>query len=301
MLHLSGMRCRKDAFSVHPDLTTSLAVHNAWLTLELPVEGLHGLHTHIHAELMLGSPAISLWEMRMLWETFPHTSDIVRAMGLNFVQACVDMVYRPRESLEMQAWFQSTPELFLFFKELQATMPIDRDNEEAFVPVGEEKEKIIGTVYQTIGKKAGKAIKTAVAAQANKQVEIMEKGMTRKVSPQERHAREQDDFEALRTRLRRTRSDDSLRSVDTIIWDPQTSEEDEAADMQAVSDDMDDSDNYVGGSFSDALVRSLETIRLRRETRLAKNKSWVQLPEEELTSANMEQHVAKALPAFITE
>ncbi|KAF1363930.1 hypothetical protein EJ07DRAFT_51404, partial [Lizonia empirigonia] len=123
MLHLGGVRSVRETFSVQPDLTTSLAIHDAWFTLELPVEGLRSLHTHIHAQLMLGSSAISLWDMRILWEAFPHDSDIIRAMGLNFVQAHVDSEYRPHESLEIQTWFRSSPELYTFFLSLQPAIP----------------------------------------------------------------------------------------------------------------------------------------------------------------------------------
>lgn len=301
MLHLGGDRSAKETFSVQPDLTTSLAIHDAWLKLELPVEGIRNLHTHIHAQLLLGSSAISLWDMRILWEAFPHNSDIVRAMGLNFVQAHMDSEYHPHESLEIQTWFRSSPELYMFFLSLQTTMPEHRMEEDVTMPSAAEKDQSVGVGYQTVGKKAGKAIKAAVAAQADRQVGIMEKETTRKVTPQERHAREHSDFEALKMRLRRTRSDESLRSVDTAIWNPQAPEEDRRADVESVGEYVDDSNNYVGGSISDALARSLETIRLRREVRLAKNKSLVQPPREELTSAGVVQHSAEVLPALITE
>lgn len=125
MLHLGCVRSNTLAFSALPDLEASVAIHNAWLTLELPIEGLRNLHTHIQAQLMLGAPPASLWDMRILWNTFPQASDIVQAMGSNFVQTCTDTGYRPQESLDIQAWIQSTPELFLFFKKLKIAMPKD--------------------------------------------------------------------------------------------------------------------------------------------------------------------------------
>ena len=291
MLHLGGAISHRETFSVHPNLATSLAIHNAWLALELPVEGLRVLHTHIQAQLMLGSLVIRRWDMRMLWDTFPHDSEIVRAMGLNFLRAHVNMDYKPQESFEIHAWFKSTPELYAFFKSLREAVPARQKDREVTVPAMEEKEKIIGTGRQTIGRKAGKKIKAAVTAQAAGQVGIMERGTTRKVSPQERKEREASDFEALKTRLRRTRSDDSLRSVDTAIWDPQTPEEDEWEEEGPVTTDMNDSSNYSNGDISTALARSLETIRVRRESRVAKNNYPLQRTADSLILVNPELRV----------
>ena len=299
MLHLSGCKAPRDAFSVHPDLATSLAIHNAWLTLELPLEGLRGLHTHIHAQLMLSSPPVCLWDMCMLWGAFPHDSEIVKAMGLNFIEAYVNMEYMVQESREILAWLQSTPELRGFFKSLQDAVPVYKMSALEVIPAVEEKEKAIGTGYKTIGKKAGKAIKAAVIKEAAAQVGIMERGVTRKVSPRERQEREASDFEALRARLRRTRSDDSLRSVDTAIWDPQTLEgngEKKGEDGSLVNNDMNDRSNYSGGTFSAALAKTLESIRLRREARKPKNKPSSPLPAEVRRTANLGRHSVENQP-----
>ncbi|KAF2633431.1 hypothetical protein BU25DRAFT_405325 [Macroventuria anomochaeta] len=300
MLHLGGRKVGRDMFGVHPDLATSLAIHNAWLALELPIEGLRGLHMHIHAQLMLSSPPVSLWDMRMLWDTFPHTSEIVRAMGLNFIEGYVNVEYKVNESLEIVEWFQSTPELYAFFKSLQDAVPEAKEKkvETVTVPAAEENEKAFGTGYKTVGRKAGKAIKAALAKEAAGQVGIMERAATWKVSPQERQEREASDFEAMRMRLRRTRSDDSLRSVDTAIWDPQTPEQEIEEEDVLVSDDLNDPSNYSGGFFSVALARTLESIRIRREARNPKSKASAQPPTEGLASANLMRHSVENQPVF---
>lgn len=143
------------------------------------------------------------------------------------------------------------------------------------VPVAEVKERITG--YTTVGRRSGKAVKAVIAREDTtgvRDVRVMQRGATRKVSLQERQNRETSDFEALRRRLRRTRSDDSLRSVDTAIWNPQAPNDededaDESEDETKVNDDMEDKSNYSGGNISTALAQTLESIRVRREARNA--------------------------------
>ncbi|KAF3034787.1 hypothetical protein E8E12_003306 [Didymella heteroderae] len=272
MFHLSGCRVTKETFGVHPDLVTSIAIHNAWLALELPIEGIRGLHTHIYSQLIYTEPPVSIWAMTLLWDAFPAGSEIIKAMGLNFIRGHMNMEYSASQSLEIIAWFQSTPERYALFNSLRYAMPeVPEPEIETVTIAAEEAKKISG--YKTIGKKIGKAIKKMVLGESTTEVRdvgIMERGGTRKVSPQEKQEREAGDFEALKTRLRRTRSDDSLRSVETAIWNPQTTEDKE--EEVTVNDDMDDRSNYPGGNISTDLARTLETIRLRREARNAKHK-----------------------------
>ncbi|KAF1926732.1 uncharacterized protein M421DRAFT_30603, partial [Didymella exigua CBS 183.55] len=122
MLHLSG-RLPKEMFSLHPDLATSIAIHNAWFALELPCEGLRGLHTHIYSQLIYTEPPVSIWRMGMLWDAFPADSEIIKAMGLNFIRGHVNMEYSASQSLEIIAWFQSTPERYALFNSLRYAMP----------------------------------------------------------------------------------------------------------------------------------------------------------------------------------
>lgn len=306
MLQLSGRAVRREMFSVHPNLATSLAIRNAWLALGLHVEGLRNLHTHIHAQLMLGSQPVYLWDMRMLWSAFPSSSQIVKAMGLNYIQAQGKAEYSIKDSLEIVSWFQSTPELYAFFKSLRDATPESKEEgrELGSMLVVLEKENFVNLGSKTIGKKSGRGIKAALAAQAGGQVAIMERDATRKVSPTERQERETRDFEAMRTRLRRTRSDDSLRSVDTAIWDPQTPDEEGQEEEQGESSESNDTDapySYFNGSLSAALARTLETIRTRREARLVRNKRSTQPPEEDIAMLDREQHSAETKPVCKTE
>ena len=295
MLHLSGTYLPKEAFSVRPNLMSSLAIHNAWLALDLPFEGLRNLHTHIHAQLMLSSPPVSLWGMRMLWDSFPHDSQIVRAMGLNFVEGHVNLEYKVNEFMEILAWLQSTPELYAFFKILQNAVQKHKESIFEIVPAAEQKEKTVGTGYQTTERKAGKKINEVVA----KEAPIIERGVTREVSLQKRQEREESDYEALKWRLRRVESDDSLRSVDTAIWDPQTPKEKDEDEKrkESVNNESNDSNNYSGGDFSAELTRTLELSRLRRETRRLKNKPSPQ-PATDLTTANFERHSTEDRPGL---
>lgn len=291
MLHLSGCKVSKETFGVQPDLTTSIAIHNAWLALELPAEGIRGLHTHIYSQLIYTEPPVLIWGMTLLWNAFPAGSEIIKAMGLNFIRGHVNMEYTASQSLEIIAWFQSTPERYALFNSLRYAMPEVPEPEVETVTIAAEEAKTVSG-YKTIGKKVGKAIKKTVfreSTSGTRDVGIMERGATRKVSPQEKQEREVSDFEALRKRLRRTRSDDSLRSVDTVIWNLQTpeEEEEEGEEETTVNDDMDDESNYSGNKISVQLAQTLETIRLRREARNAKHKRPTPLPTAALTTENL--------------
>jgi hypothetical protein len=298
MLHLSGCRVTKETFGVQPDLATSIAIHNAWLALELPVEGLRALHTHIYGQLIYTEPPISIWGMQMLWDAFPAGSEIIKAMGLNFIRGHVNMEYSASQSLEIIAWFQSTPERYALFNSLRYAMPEVPEPEVETITIAAEEAKAKVSGYRTIGKKVGQAIKKMVfgeSATETREAGIMERDATRKVSLQQRQEREASDFEALKSRLRRTRSDDSLRSFDTAIWNPQTPEEEEEEEEVTVNDDMDDKSNY-SGNISTELAQTLESIRQRREARNAKLKRSTSLPSAPLTAENLERREAEDKP-----
>lgn len=160
--------------------------------------------------------------MNLLWDAFPAGSEIIKAMGLNFIRGHVNLEYTASQSLEIIAWFQSTPERYALFNSLRYAMPeVTEPEVETVTIAAEEAKKISGC--KMIGKKVGKSMKKMVYGESANEVRdvgIMERGATRKVSLQEKQEREASDFEALRQRLRRARSDDSLRSVETAIWNP---------------------------------------------------------------------------------
>ncbi|KAJ4987490.1 hypothetical protein SVAN01_06947 [Stagonosporopsis vannaccii] len=295
MLHMSGRKVPNDTFRLYPDLGTSLAIHKAWSALELPNEGLLSLHMHINAQLMLSSPPVSLWDMRELWSTFPHDSGIVRAMGLDFIEGLNGLEYKLHESVEILMWFESTPELFAFFKTLPPVVPGN---------TAEEKESTLGSGDRTAGKKTGKATKASVTKEAFSRVKLMERDGTRKVSPQERQERQVTDFQAMQSRLRRTSSNDSVRSIDTAIWEPRETEdkkmdeeeEGEGGNGVSVNGDIHDPGNYSGGSFSAELAKSLELIRLRRESRHLKIASLSGSQADELRTGTLQQHDGPGKP-----
>ncbi|KAH6642677.1 hypothetical protein C7974DRAFT_328219, partial [Boeremia exigua] len=123
MLQRSGRTAPFNTLSLHPDLDTSLAIHDAWLALGLPRAGLDALHTHLHVQLMMRVSPVSLWDVQMIWHTFPHNSQIVRAMGINFIEGLINQEYKLETSLAILAWMRSTPELTAFLKYIQDAVP----------------------------------------------------------------------------------------------------------------------------------------------------------------------------------
>ena len=249
MLHHGGCQIPKEMLGTHPDLTTSLAIHNTWLALELPFEGLQALHTHIHVQLMLSTDSVSLHDMRLLWNTFPHDGAIVKAMGKRFKTAYVRMNYRVRESHEIMAWFNSTPELYEFFLGLEAQPPEPRSWGPTTTPSAGKKRRTRNTAvgFETVGKKAGSAIKGAIEQGNGVKEDIRERAVTKAVSPRQKQEREDADRKALAARMRRIRSDDSLRSIDTVIWHTESSSDAGKAEEEKtqVGSDVEDEDVYL--------------------------------------------------------
>lgn len=302
MFRLSGCRVRKETFGVQPDLTTTIAIHNAWLELELPVEGVRGLHTHIYDQLIYTEPPVSVWGMALLWDAFSAGPEIIKAMGLNFIRGHMNMEYTASQRLEIIAWFQSTPERSVLFNSLRNAMSevLEPEVETIFIATDEAK-KVSG--YKTIGKKVGKVIKKVVFGNGTSETHdlgIMERGATRKVSPQEKQEREASDFEAVRKRLRRTSSHNNLRSFDTVMWNPQTPEEEEAEveEEATVNDDMDDESNYSGNKVNVQLALTLEKIHMRREARNAKQKRPPSLQPAMLTTENSQRSDEEEQPVI---
>ncbi|KAF3000838.1 hypothetical protein E8E13_006972 [Curvularia kusanoi] len=254
ILQMGGRKVRKEMFTMTPDLETSMSIHSAWVALELPLEGLQGLHVHIQAQMMTSACLLSLQDMRALWECFPHDSAIVKTMGMRFMEANANMEYRVRDSFEILAWFQSTPDLCEFFSSLSYAPPAPT--------LSVEKEKTINAGYMTVGKKARRKSIERESAR------IVERNGSRSVSPEQKEAREKQDCEAMTTRLRRINSNDSLRSVDTMIWHPQSSGD----------DDLNDKNNHSHGGFGKELAMTLESIRASREIKETETSSSIPVP-----------------------
>lgn len=229
MLQASGLAHPISLFRAYPTILVSVSIYKTWLALDLPVAGIQNLHTHIQTRLMLG-PAVTLLEIMAIWKDFPHTSEIVRAMGLNFIRSHIDLDYSHREFSAIRDWYLQSAERCRFFKSL----------EDQFPAFGEAQDKVFEVAAQKLA--TSNAKKTIAGKRAEETAErikkLMEKTGTRKVSPEERKERQAKDGAAMQTRLRRTKSDESLRSVETVIWDPPTqSETDQAAAEWARADE----------------------------------------------------------------
>jgi hypothetical protein len=246
MLHHGGCQIPKEMLGTHPDLATSLAIHNTWLALELPFEGLRSLHTHIQVQLLLSTDSLSLHDMRLLWNTFPHDGAIVKAMGKRFKAAYARMNYRVRESHEIMAWFNTSPELYEFFLRLEAQPPEPRSWGATSTPsTGKKRRARMAAIgFETVGKKVGSAFKGALEEENGVKEDIRERDVTKTVSPRQKQEREDSDRKALAARMRRIRSDDSLRSIDTVIWHTESSSD--AGEMEGertqVGSDVEDED-----------------------------------------------------------
>ena len=207
LLQLSGRIVGPDQFNPNLILSVAINVVRAWQLLELPKEGIEGLETHILMRLMLGS-AVSLAEMKALWNTYSTTSNILIETARNFIREHIEVGYSDKDYAKIWKWIGSNNERKKFFAQFE----------------GEFRENSDGPA-NTGTASAPRTIKNVVVmAEAGKSAAkpsgIMERNTTRRVSPQERKAREREDALEMQRRLRRLRSDDSLRSVDTAIFDP---------------------------------------------------------------------------------
>ncbi|OSS48108.1 hypothetical protein B5807_06633 [Epicoccum nigrum] len=264
MLSHGGCQISKEFFGVHPDLTTSLAIHNTWLALELPFEGLRVLHTHVQVQLLLSTDSVSLHDMRLLWSTFPHDGAVVKAMGKRFKTAYVRMNYRVRESHEIMAWFNSSPELYEFFLGLEAQPLEPRSWGATTTPSSGRKRRarMAAIGFETVGKKAGSAIKETMDEKTGVKEDIRERAETRTVSPRQKQEREDADRKAMAARMRRIRSDNSLRSIDTVIWHTESFSDagDAEKEKSQIGDGVEAISNYLDEEDGEELALTLSPI-----------------------------------------
>ncbi|CAO2648366.1 Nn.00g076330.m01.CDS01 [Neocucurbitaria sp. VM-36] len=246
MLMASGLAHPKSLFLILPSLLTSTSIIKTWLALDLSTAGIQPLHMHIHTNLMLGS-AVTLSEMNAIWEIFPHSSPIVRAMGLNFIRSHICFGYTHHEFSEIRNWYLKSAERCKFFKSLEDQFPDFGNVQDNVLKAAAEKE---ASMKQTAVNKNKE--KTAVRIKR-----VLERTATRKVSPEERKERHIKDAAALRSRLRRTKSDESIRSVETVIWVPpsQNKEAERASDGEAS-----DGDESTGSSINSTSSKAVQTV-----------------------------------------
>ena len=227
MLQVSGLAYPKSLFLIYPTIQASASIHKTWIALDLPLAGIQALHTHIQTGITLG-PAVTLPEMKSAWKNFPHGSEIVRAMGVNFIRSHINFEYTPLECCAMRKWYLKSGERSMFFLSL----------ENQFRQFGEvEQMDLDANREKTAGDCAKKASSRLEELVTNGH-RVLERAVSRKVSPEEKKERHFKDTAAIQTKLRRTKSEESVCSVETAIWDPLTPKE----QREGVADGMGDKD-----------------------------------------------------------
>jgi hypothetical protein len=166
ILQISGIDYPRSLILINPTLETAISIYKTWLALDLPLTGIANLQQHCMSKLMLG-PAVTLPQIKQIWNTFPHDCEIVREMGASSVRSHLDFMYMVREFSQIQDWYRQSSERRIFFKKL-----LGQEGTTSKVGLKEKKEGLIKV-------EAG-----------------------------------------LRTRIKKMRSDESIRSVETVVWHP---------------------------------------------------------------------------------
>ncbi|KAF2688574.1 hypothetical protein K458DRAFT_271609, partial [Lentithecium fluviatile CBS 122367] len=122
MLQIGGEAVSKEVFSMKPSVLTSVSIHEAWLALELPLEGLQALHAHIQTTLSFGDPVL-LKEIKAIWSAFPIGSPIMLEMGLNFVHSHINLGYTTSEFSSIRHWYLATRGRCDFFRSIEKQVP----------------------------------------------------------------------------------------------------------------------------------------------------------------------------------
>jgi hypothetical protein len=218
MMQVSGIAWKPEYFVTHPKLLVSIRTVEAWRALGLPEEGIRSLQMHIHTSLMMGGP-VSLGEMNALWNSYSTSELVLREMAQNFIRAHLDFAYKMEEYRAIQAWIQCDNERKKYFAGFDGynKIPVFSEGQTKVLKADVEKSMAAPRML----KRGGTVIADTKTGIAGKSYEILYKAGTEKVSPQERREREQQDVEEMRRKLRRLKSDESIRSVDTVIYNPQ--------------------------------------------------------------------------------
>lgn len=211
MLQTAGLAWQKDNFYSYPGIVFSVDVLKAWRVLELPPSGIQSLETHLLSRCMMGPP-VMLKDIQGLWSAFPVTSPILREMAHNFIRAHVNFEYALEETNAIKNWIRGTKERRDFFRQFENQY---KDYSEGRTILAKTTEG--GSTTALASSKREAVGLSAAAPVAVKVSEIIERNRTRRVTPQERKAREKRDAEELKNRLRRLKSDDTIR---TVIYDP---------------------------------------------------------------------------------
>jgi hypothetical protein len=211
MLQVSGLPTPGGNFDSTPNIVHGASIMKAWRTLELPEAGCKSLERHLEMKLMLGD-AVTLEEMVALWDAFAVPSPVLGKMVENFIRAHEGIGYTPNISREMYSWIRGNKERKKFFLSFKGKFR----KKSAIVANRGAKGKL--TTILKPPKQDG--LHKFTWGDENKTSEILTRTGTIKVTALERKERENRDSMELKRRLRRLRSDESMRSVETVIFDP---------------------------------------------------------------------------------
>ncbi|KAH9878715.1 hypothetical protein IAQ61_001989 [Plenodomus lingam] len=228
LLQAAGRVHPRTLFLTQPSVGVAVTIYRTWMALELPAAGVKNLVTHILTRLMMGPP-VAIWEMNLIWASFPHDSDIIREMGMNSLRSHLNFNQSPSDTAALTDWYNVDSARRNFSHSIGRYFPgICLDREQAV------RERINNLYLKTKQKEIAEAARhdkgkrqeeQKTRGTAEKVKNLLNQDGTREASPDEKRKRRKEYCKALESRLRRARSDDSIRSVETAIWDPKGSTE----------------------------------------------------------------------------
>ncbi|KAJ4348054.1 uncharacterized protein N0V89_009426 [Didymosphaeria variabile] len=239
-----------DRYMTTPSLLVSIAVHKAWLALELPPAGIEALYMHIQTTLMIGPP-VTLFDIRALWHNFPVHSPIQREMGLNFVRNYINRVYASSESSAIRHWYLETTERWSFFRELEKQTPAFGDVQKETMKAASERQKQEELYIQNLFK----AEKDVIVSLEDERKERHEARRRERKEKRDREGR------SSKRRLERARSG-STSSVETVIWHPSRSSSTEDDPTTPTTENSEPPLPHSQPIDSSALINMLEDVAI---------------------------------------
>jgi hypothetical protein len=122
VLQSAGRAIPQQQLQRPPSIITSISIRKTWLLLELPRAGLDGLLIHLQTLLMTGH-AVTITDIKELFNAFPADSDMLRVTAINFVQAHICMHYTREDYATIRYWYMSTESWRNVFKAAEAMYP----------------------------------------------------------------------------------------------------------------------------------------------------------------------------------
>ncbi|KAF2655691.1 hypothetical protein K491DRAFT_715985 [Lophiostoma macrostomum CBS 122681] len=208
-------------FDTCPKIMETTQIIEAWGLLELPVTGIESLKTHLVMRLMFGEP-IRCIELRVMGAVFPTTSTIMREAAHNFIRSHRGSCYLSSGSNKfgefhaIQDWIKEDKVRVAFFRELNQQYQLQDQGKTSVVKAETSKEKIDPELKN----------ETALQEEApDRNHEVLVRGKTLRLSFKQRNELVDKDRTELRYRLRRLKSDDTLRSLSVEHLDLESEDE----------------------------------------------------------------------------